>query len=186
MSQNLRNYTKALYGLDAVVRRVPADRWDSDSPCEGWCARDVVAHAVGVMQAIETMARSGENALPEMPDPGDDPVALFDVARDGVLEALDHPDVIGRVGNYWFGESTIDDILAFGVWDPLGHSWDLAVATGQRAFASDDLAEASMAVIGANADTLRSMGLMGEAVAVADDAPAMDRFLGLIGRDPSA
>ena len=29
MSQNLRNYTKALYGFDAVVQRVPADRWDA-------------------------------------------------------------------------------------------------------------------------------------------------------------
>ena len=51
MSTNSRNYTKALYGFDAVVQRVPADRWDAPSPCEGWCARDVVAHASGVVDA---------------------------------------------------------------------------------------------------------------------------------------
>jgi uncharacterized protein (TIGR03086 family) len=184
MSKSLRNYTKALYGFDAVVQRVPADRWDADSPCEGWCARDVVAHACGVMQAVEAMARTGENSLPTTPDPAGDVVGLWNTSRDDLLEALDHPDVLNRVGNYWFGEGTIDDILAFSVWDPLGHSWDLARATGQKAHASDDVAEASIAVISANADMLREMGLMGDPVPVPADAPAMTRFLGLTGRDP--
>jgi hypothetical protein len=35
MSTNLQNYTKALYGFDAVVQRVPSDRWDADTPCDG-------------------------------------------------------------------------------------------------------------------------------------------------------
>lgn len=185
MSENLRNYTKALYGFDAVVQRVPADAWDADSPCDGWCARDVVAHVCGVANAIAAMARTGENAMPETPDPGDDPVGLWNASRDGVLEELDHPNVVNRAGVYWFGESTIDDILAFAVWDPLGHSWDLGQAVGVEVPASNDVAEASMAVIGANAETLRGMGLMADPVDVPADAPAMTRFLGLIGRDPN-
>jgi hypothetical protein len=36
---------KALYGFDAVAPRVPADRWDAQSPCDGWCAFDVPADA---------------------------------------------------------------------------------------------------------------------------------------------
>ena len=184
MSQQSRNYTKALYGFDAVVQRVPSDAWDADSPCTGWCARDVVAHAAGVMNAIETMARTGENALPGMPDPGDDPVALWNRSLDSLLEALDTPGALDRRGNYWFGESSIDDILAFSVWDPLGHAWDLGQATCLQAHGSDAVAEASMAVIGANADMLRDMGLMADPVEVPDDAPAYTRFLGLIGRNP--
>ncbi|MGB7878292.1 MAG: LLM class flavin-dependent oxidoreductase [Ilumatobacteraceae bacterium] len=185
MSSSLRNYTKALYGFDAVIQRVPSDRWDADSPCEGWSARDVVIHACGVMQAVEAMARTGENSLPATPDPVDDVVALWNTSRDGLLEAVDHPDVLMRVGNYWFGEGTIDDILAFSVWDQLGHSWDVAEAVGLDAHASDDVAEASFAVISANADMLRQMGLMGDPVEVPTDAPAMNRFLGLIGRNPN-
>jgi hypothetical protein len=50
MTESLRNYTKALCGFDAVIQRVPPDAWDADSPCDGWCARDVVAHACGVMK----------------------------------------------------------------------------------------------------------------------------------------
>ncbi len=186
MSTAARNYTRALYGMDAVVQRVSADAWDAASPCEGWTARDVVAHAVGVMNAIETMARTGENALPEMPDAGDDPVALWNRSRDTLLEALDHPGALERRGNYWFGESTIDDILAFSVWDPLGHAWDLGRATGLEPHGSDEVAAASMQVIGANAEMLRSMGLMGEPVEIDDDAPAYARFLALTGRDASA
>ena len=184
MSENLRNYTKALYGFDAVVQRVPPNAWDADSPCDGWCARDVVAHACGVMNAVEAMARTGQNALPETPDAGDDPVALWNASRDSLLEALDHPDVSSRVGDYWFGESTIDDILAFAVWDPLGHSWDLGQAVGIEDHASADVAAASMEVIGTNAETLRSMGLMGDPIDVPANASAMERFLGLTGRDP--
>jgi len=185
MSTSLRNYTRALYGFDAVIQRVPADRWDADSPCDGWSARDVVVHACGVMQAVEAMARSGTNVTPATPDPVDDVIALWNTSRDDLLEALDHPDVLNRVGDYWFGEGTIDDILAFSVWDQLGHSWDVARAVGLDAHASDDVAEASIAVISANADMLRQMGLMGDPVDVPADAPAMMRFLGLTGRDPS-
>jgi uncharacterized protein (TIGR03086 family) len=137
------------------------------------------------MNAVEQMARTGENALPESPEPAADPVAQWAAARDGLLEALDRPNVVNRAGNYWFGESTIDDILAFSVWDPLAHSWDVATAAGLDAHASDDVADASMAVIGANADTLRQMGLMGDGVDVSTNASSMDRFLGLTGRDPS-
>jgi uncharacterized protein (TIGR03086 family) len=186
MSTNLRNYTKALYGFDAVVQRVPADGWDAESPCDGWSARDVVVHACGVMQAVASMARTGENVLPATPDPVEDVVELWNTTRDDLLEALDHPHVLNRVGNYWFGEGTIDDILAFSVWDQLGHSWDVASAVGLDSHASDDVAAASLAVISANADLLRQMGLMAEPVDVPADAPAMERFLGLIGRDPNS
>lgn len=186
MSTNLQNYTAALYGFDAVVQRVPSDRWDADSPCDGWCARDVVAHAAGVIDAVAAMARTGEVAMPEMPDAGDDPVGLWNASLKSLLQALDQPGVIGKVGNYWFGESTIDDVLAFTTWDPLGHSWDLAKATGLEAHASPDVAEAMIASIEPNAELLRSMGLMGQPVEVPSDADAMTRFLGLIGRDPTS
>ena len=138
------------------------------------------------MNAIEAMARTGQNALPEMPDPGDDPVGLWNSSRDALLEALDQPGVLDQRGNYWFGESSIDDILAFSVWDLLSHAWDLGRATGLEPHGSDDVAAASMEVIGANADTLRSMGLMADPVEIADDASAYNRFLALTGRNPSA
>jgi len=67
------------------------------------------------------------------------------------------------------------------------HGWDLARATGQP-FQPDD---AHLAEIEATVRQLRGdndgaiPGLFGPAVTVADDAPALNRVLGLTGRDPS-
>ena len=184
MTASSRNYTKALYGFDAVVRRVPADRWDAPSPCDGWSARDVVTHATGVIVAVAEMARTGEMARPEPPEVEGDPTSVWSAALDDLLEALDDPAALARSGTFWFGTSTIDELIAFTTWDPLGHAWDLAIATGLEPHASEEVAAAAIPVIEARADTLRSMGLMREPVEVSADASAMDRFLGLIGRDP--
>ena len=185
MSANSRNYTKALYGFDAVVRRVPPDRWDAASPCEGWNARDVVTHATGVVIAVAEMARTGQMAMPQPPEIDGDPTGAWHAALDDLLMALDDPDALARAGEFWFGTATIDELLSFTTWDPLGHTWDLAVAVGLDPHTSDDVAAASIPVIEARADVLRSMGLMCDPVEVPADAPAMVRFLGLIGRQPT-
>lgn len=184
MSQNLRNYTKALYGFDAVVQRVPADRWDAPSPCEGWSARDVLVHQVGVIDAVAQMARTGAVAWPDSAGPGDDPVGLWNACRDRFFDSVDRPDTINRVGSYWFGESPFDEVLAFAQWDPLVHAWDVAQAVGIEPCCSEEVAVASLATIASMAETLRGMGLMGAAVEVNPDADAMTTFLGLTGRDP--
>lgn len=186
MSRVLRNYTKALYGFDAVVQRVEPEQWDAPTPCDGWCVRDVVSHQAGVIDAVAQMARTGENAMPQMADLGDDTLAGWNASRDGVLEALDQPGVLHKRGNYWFGEATIEDILAFAQWDPLGHAWDVATAVGSEPHLSEEVAAASLAMLEPMADTLRGMKLIGESVEVSADADATTRFLGLIGRDVSS
>ncbi|MDH3684251.1 MAG: TIGR03086 family protein, partial [Acidimicrobiia bacterium] len=67
----------------------------------------------------------------------------------------------------------------------LVHSWDLGQAAGLEAHASEDVAAVSLEVIGANADTLRGMKLMGSEVGVPADADSMTRLLGLTGRNPN-
>src|SRR4051812_10584632 len=46
VSENLRWYTKALYGMDHVVRLGAPDAWNNDSPCEGWTARHAIGHVI--------------------------------------------------------------------------------------------------------------------------------------------
>ncbi len=77
------------------------------------------------------------------------------------------------------------DILAFAAWDQLGHAWDIAVATGRDVEVDPAVVEATIGVISASADMLRSGGLMANEVAVRPDAAPMDRFIGLIGRKNS-
>ena len=184
MSQNSRNYIKALYGMDAVVQRVPEDRWGAPTPCEDWKARDVVVHCIGVMNAVKTQVETAEMAMAEMPDVGHDLLGAWNAARDETLEALDHDGVLARQGNYWIGPGTVDDLLAFALWDPLTHSWDLSTAVGVDAAGSDELAAAAMPVIDGMAPLLRQMGHLGDPIEVPAHAGAMSRFLGLVGRDP--
>ncbi len=184
MSENLRNFTNALYGFDAVVQRVPDGRWDDASRCAGWSVRDVVAHQMGVLNAVSRIARTGKMSGPRPPEITGDPTTQWDEARDDVLEALDHPGALHHVGPYWFGAETVDDLIGFVQWDPLGHSWDIGSALGVETCANQAVAAASIDVISRLAATLREQGLMGAEVAVPDDADPFTRFLGLTGRTP--
>ena len=184
MSNQLRNYTSAVQSADAVIQQIQDDQWNAPTPCGDWSVRDVVTHLCSPMVAIRKMASTGQVAAPE-PIETDDPIGLWNSTRDDVLEALNVPGATSQVGEFWFGESSIDDILAFAAWDQLGHAWDIAVATGREIEVDPAVAEATIAVISANADSLRAGGMMADEVAVAADAPAMDRFIGLIGRNPN-
>ena len=84
MSANSRQYTRALYLLDAVARRVPADAWDNPSCCEGWTAREVAGHASWVIRNVG--AATGNMAAPE---PQAAPFRLH-VVEAGSLEVRSH------------------------------------------------------------------------------------------------
>ena len=79
---------------------------------------------------------------------------------------------------------SIDRLLAFVQWDPLGHAWDLAQATGQDAHGDEAVAQSAIDTIAPMADTLQKMQLMGPSIEVPADADAMTRFLALTGRNP--
>jgi uncharacterized protein (TIGR03086 family) len=64
------------------------------------------------------------------------------------------------------------------------HGWDLAVATGQQYTVDPAAAAAALAAVEANADLFRQYQGFAEAVPVPADAAALDRALGLSGRDP--
>lgn len=185
MSENLRNFTKAVYGMDAVVRRVPTDRWDDASPCDGWSARDVVVHQVGVLRGLAEIVRTGELAVPATPDDSSDPLALWSEARDEVIEALDRDGALQHHGRYWFGEMTVDELVGVVQWDPLTHAWDVATATGIEAHLDPDLAQRSHDTIAPMREVLAKRKLVSpEPVDVGPDADAVSRYLGMVGRDP--
>jgi uncharacterized protein (TIGR03086 family) len=68
----------------------------------------------------------------------------------------------------------------------LVHGWDLAVATGQPYAPDPAVVERCLAFVtdlAGSAPQVRD-GMFGPPVAVPDSAPALDRLLGLTGRDP--
>ena len=186
MSENLRNYVRAIYQMDAVVHRVADDAWDNNSPCQGWTAREVVGHAAATINGVAKQARGGPPDPPPMPKDLSDPVQVWDDARENLLATLDTAWVLQRRGNFWFGEMTVDELLAATTWDPMTHAWDLATATGQPYVSDDGLVDAVSGLVWGALPTLRKFGLIGDEVEVSDDADNLSRFLAMVGRDPSS
>ena len=122
--------------------------------------------------------------MPAPPESVDDLVEAWTTSRDGLLESLDHPDVLRRAGTYWFDTSTIDDLLAIVMYDPLAHAWDVATAVEIEHHCSRQVAAGALVTIEQLAPTLREFGLIGDPVDVAADADPVTRFLALVGRNP--
>ncbi|MHA3702587.1 TIGR03086 family metal-binding protein [Jatrophihabitans sp. YIM 134969] len=107
----------------------------------------------------------------------DSTVRLATAVRDGALERE-----LKLGGNGLPGDVALSMIL----WEYVVHGWDLAAATGQRWAPSDEACEASLQFAPAMlTDEFQGEGKpFGPPVPVPDDAPALDRLLGLSGRDP--
>lgn len=183
MTQNLRDFTQSVYLMDAVVRRVPGTAWSLSSPCEGWTARDVVGHVSAVLTAAAEMVVTCEMVLPETSGDLTDPEVLWTRARTSILSAIDEPGALTREGTFWFGPMSVDDLIGVVLWDPLTHAWDVATAVGIDPHLDEDLASVAFDRISSMRDGLAGMGLLGPELRVPDDASAIDRYLGLVGRD---
>lgn len=183
MSENLRRYTRALYGFDAVIRRTPSDAWSNPSPCEGWTAADVVAHNVGMNHMIAGFTR-GDGAPHADHVASDDPAGSWAASLGELLAALDTEGALQRVAMTPWGELPVEKFLGF-VWvDPLIHTWDLAVAVGQEPALDGDLVEQGAARLERAGDSLVGPGRFQAAVAVGDGASTLERFISLSGRTP--
>jgi uncharacterized protein (TIGR03086 family) len=65
------------------------------------------------------------------------------------------------------------------------HGWDAAKASGQSYTARDDVAEAALNAVEANAELFRKYQGFAEPVQVPASASALDRALAQSGRDPA-
>ena len=169
-------YRRRAQAFEALIEGTPADRWSSPSPCDGWSARDVVAHVVDF--SAQVLGEKAGVPAPAFSDFGD-PLAAFRAALDSVVAVLEDPATPPKVASY------IHWSLSF---DLPQHGWDLAVATGQDT--TMDPAEVELlwgALTGdpRNWDWQRANGWYGAPVRVPADAPLQDRVLGFLGRDPA-
>jgi uncharacterized protein (TIGR03086 family) len=161
-----------------------AGDWDAPSPVSEWRARDVVDHLVTWLPGF--LAGDGVE-LPRGPAAADDPVAAWAHHADAVQAILDDPGTEDRTfANRHLGELPLADAIdRFYTTDVFMHSWDLARATGQPVPLDEAESAALLAGMEPLDDLLRSSGQYGPRVPVPDEAPAVDRLMGFIGRDPA-
>lgn len=186
MSENLRWYTKALYGFDHVVRLAPVDAWDRPSPCEGWTARHVVGHVLAIQRFFEAAIDGREPSMNPMVDPhrhaGDDPAAAWAAARDAMLAALDRPGVLHTVVQSFRGPQEVDAMIGFNVADTTVHSWDLARALGVDDRLDPGCVTRALGLVEPIADGMRNPMVFGPRVDVDAEADAQRRLLAVTGR----
>lgn len=164
------------------VRGVEDGGWDALAPCEGWVARDVVRHLVTWFPGF---LRAGAGVtLPAGPSVDDDPVAAWEVHRDGVQALLDDPasaDVVLKDPNV--GEVPLPVAVSrFYTGDVFLHTWDLARATGQDERLDPQRCAAMYAGMLPMDALLRSSGHYGPRVEVPNDADPQTLLLAFIGR----
>jgi uncharacterized protein (TIGR03086 family) len=182
MTETADRFRRLSDRFEALVAAVPEDRWSNPSPCEGWEARDVVRHVVDVHgMMLGSIGRSVGDA----PSVDDDPLGALRAARAAVQAVLDDPATADTEYDGFFGRTrisaTVDQFLGF---DLVVHGWDLARATGQDTTMDAGEVERLSGQVEGMGDMLRTPGVCGPAVAVAADASAQDRLLGILGRDP--
>jgi uncharacterized protein (TIGR03086 family) len=182
MSLNLRNYVKAVYGFDHVLRLTKPAALKRKSPCEGWTGADVLAHALGGMKAVHSAATVGR--MPKtFPKVGDDAVAAFAKLRDQTIEALDQPDVLARVADTFFGPMPVDTFIGFMGADLIVHAWDLARTAKIDERLDPALCKATLATWKSLPEAmLRSPNVFGPALKAPAGADAQVKLLAFLGR----
>ncbi|MET9902553.1 TIGR03086 family metal-binding protein [Streptomyces sp. NPDC006446] len=170
---------------------VTDDRLDGVTPCPDYAVRNILGHLAGLSVAFRDAARkdlgattdtSPDSAVPDL-GPG---------WREALPKALDELGDAWRDPAAWTGMTraggvTLPGAVAAAVAadELVVHGWDLARATGQG-YEPDAVAlQASYEFLSAAAeDPTRGGGIFGPLVPVPDEAPLLNRVVGLSGRDP--
>ena len=183
----------------ATVAAVRPDQLDGPTPCSEMDVRHLLGHLVSVLDRIAALGR-GEDpfAVVESADHDDWPGA-WAAAAHRVQAAWTDDDVLARPMVLPWQQGTGADILLGYVNEVVVHTWDLAVATGQRPVWDDDVVTVALERMPAlpaedrlalfeqiSADMgLPEVGVpFAEAVPVSADAAAIDRLVAWNGREP--
>jgi uncharacterized protein (TIGR03086 family) len=185
--------------LNRVVQQIRDDQWSMRMPPSFLTRRSdqpptlrevITYHAyddawVPDMLAGRTMAEVGEDAF-QGDLLGDDPKGSFARIVEQACAAARGLDDLDRVVHCSFGDYPAREYF----WQINGfrglRAHDIARVIGVDASLPPELVEALWAEISPHAEEWRQIGVFPAAVPVPEDAPLLDRLLGLTGRDPKA
>lgn len=185
MSENLRQYTKAVFAFDHVVKLAKPTAFTRKAPCAGWTGKDVYEHGLGNLAMIKGYLNG--KPIKTQPKMGADPLGAWIRMRDQTLEGLDQPGVLQQVASQpfgpGFGDMSIDELIGFMAADLVPHVWDMA-----RTAKVDERLEPSLVKFSLAAwkslpeDVLRMEGMMGSKVTPEKGADAQTKLLNFLGR----
>ncbi|MFF0835480.1 MULTISPECIES: TIGR03086 family metal-binding protein [unclassified Streptomyces] len=187
----MSHLSNAAEAMAAVARTIIDDQLANKTPCTEYDVRALVNHLLFWGPSLAGAGRKESVPLPAAAE-SDVDLAAGDW-RGRLLALLNDITSSWAPPSAWEGETSMGtphmlpapvmgDMI---VGELAVHSWDLAVATGQRLELPADLLVHLHDTMFAGVEQGRGMGLYGPEVAVPADAPTLDRILGLTGRDPA-
>lgn len=182
----------AIVVMADLVRGVRDDQLDCLTPCEGTSVAKLLNHVDGFCTAFTDAARKTpvEGSAP----PVADETRLVPDWRTRIPEQLAELGGAWRHDDAWTGMTQaggVDlpgDVAAmFALDEVVVHGWDLALATGRPFTCDPPLLEILHGFVAAFVaeNPSGTPGLFGPPVGVPEDAPLIDRLIGLTGRDPA-
>lgn len=171
-----------------VVGGAGPDQGALPTPCPEYDVAALIDHIVGWVQVFEAgcngRAYEGDARAYRV---GADPAGEFRAAAASLVAGW-REHGFDRQVRISTGEMPGEMVFNMTLMEYLTHGWDLAVATGQPVPYTEDEATA---VLARAENTLppqyRGEGMpFGPIVALDADAPAVDRLVGFLGRDPAA
>lgn len=173
-----------------LVRAVRDDQLPDPTACPEYAVRHLLGHLLGLAVAFRDAGRkdlgpttdtSPQTALPDI-GPG---------WREALPQVLDELAGAWQDPAAWMGDtraggvSLPGDVAGAVATDELVvHGWDLARATGQVYEPDPAALAAAHSLLAASVDDPSRGEIFGPVVPVPDDAPLLDRVVGLSGRDP--
>ncbi len=183
--------------LSRVVSRIRPEQWDETLPAnfvtrarpEPPTVRELIDyHAYDDAWVPDTLAglTMDEAGTDKFSGDllGDDPVGRFEAIVDAACAAARAVTDLDAVVHLSFGDYTVREYF----WQINSFRalrvHDLATALGQSVDLEPELVQGVWDEVSPHAEEWRTIGVYGAAVPVPEDAPLLDRLLGLTGRQP--
>jgi len=187
MADLVELYGKGLHQFGLRIHQVRPDQWDLPTPCTDWTVRDLAYHLIDEQRWAPPLI--GGQSLEEAGNYVEsivnlDPTGDWDDASGKARAAFAADGVLAQDVALSRGPTPATQYLTEMVMDACIHSWDLGRAIGVNPPEPDDLVEYVYGVV-SKWGNLEATGAFAKAVAVPDDAPLIDRLVGIAGRDPN-
>jgi uncharacterized protein (TIGR03086 family) len=184
--------TPATQAMALLVADIGDDQLAAPTPCPGATVADLLDHVGGLCLAFTGAAAKDPATGSQAPS--------ADGSRLGADWRARIPERLDRLAAAWKDDGAWAGMTKAGGVDLPGevagrvaanevvvHGWDLARATGHEYACEPGVLQAAyefvQQAVAQNPDG--SEGLFGRPVSVPDDAPLLDRLIGLTGRDPA-
>jgi uncharacterized protein (TIGR03086 family) len=180
---------RVLESIDPIVARVTPGHLHLPTPCQGWHLGDLLRHMVGQHRGFASAARL------EPTDPAvweqvtldeEHPYATYREAAAQVVSAFARPELGDRpIHIHGYGDIPAPITMRMHAVDYLAHGWDVAKTIGVDSTLDSELCEHGLLIALRWPQSAFAKGdPFGAHVPVSDTAPADQRLMAYLGRDP--